>query len=85
MQRRADHEGGKKRMRLFSGVGSGVSGILKKTPAATTAASSTNLQTFAGALGGVTAPTVTALGNGEFQVEGNSAFNSLANALERSW
>ncbi|KLO17393.1 hypothetical protein SCHPADRAFT_937092 [Schizopora paradoxa] len=51
---------------------------------AAAAASGANLQTFTGALGGVTAPTVTAIGNGQFQVEGNSAFNSLSSALERS-
>ncbi|KAL5525722.1 hypothetical protein ACEPAG_7059 [Sanghuangporus baumii] len=42
-----------------------------------------NLQTFTGNLG-ATAPTVTALGDGSFQVTGNSAFNSLQNALVRS-
>ncbi|KAL5486066.1 hypothetical protein ACEPAI_7110 [Sanghuangporus weigelae] len=42
-----------------------------------------NLQTFTGDLG-ATAPTVTALGDGRFQVTGNSAFNSLQNALVRS-
>ena len=48
------------------------------------AASGTNLQTFTGALGGVTAPTVTATGDGKFQVEGNSAFNSQQSAVVRS-
>ena len=48
------------------------------------AASGNNLQTFAGALGGVKAPTVTALGNGQFQVTGNAAFKDLSNALTRS-
>ncbi|TFK40388.1 hypothetical protein BDQ12DRAFT_664848 [Crucibulum laeve] len=48
------------------------------------AATAGNLQTFAGALGGVVAPTVTDLGNGQFQVTGNSAFNSKSNALVRS-
>ncbi|KAL1703068.1 hypothetical protein EV121DRAFT_261325 [Schizophyllum commune] len=43
-----------------------------------------NLQTFTGALGGVTAPTVTATGDGKFQVEGNSAFNSQQSAVVRS-
>ncbi|KAI0784250.1 hypothetical protein C8Q75DRAFT_795160 [Abortiporus biennis] len=56
--------------------------------AATSTAASTatggNLQTFTGALGGVTPPAVTALGNGQFQVDGNSAFNDLSNALTRS-
>lgn len=56
--------------------------------AATTAASSSstsgNLQAFSGSLG-ATAPAVTDLGNGQFQVDGNSAFNSLQNALVRSW
>ncbi|KAL5504197.1 hypothetical protein ACEPAH_8271 [Sanghuangporus vaninii] len=42
-----------------------------------------NLQTFTGDLG-ATAPTVTSLGDGRFQVTGNSAFNSLQNALVRS-
>ncbi|KAG8714800.1 hypothetical protein FRC08_011431 [Ceratobasidium sp. 394] len=43
-----------------------------------------NLQTFTGALGGVTAPAVTDIGGGQFAVEGNSNFNSLRNALVRS-
>ncbi|KAF4613479.1 hypothetical protein D9613_007807 [Agrocybe pediades] len=43
-----------------------------------------NLQSFTGALGGVTAPAVTALGGGQFQVAGNSAFNNQKNALVRS-
>lgn len=53
--------------------------------AATTAASASgqNLQTFTGALGGVTAPAVTAAGD-QFQVEGNSLFKDLSNALTRS-
>ncbi|CAE6423612.1 unnamed protein product [Rhizoctonia solani] len=42
-----------------------------------------NLQAFGQSLGGVAAPKVTANGN-EFQVEGNSSFNSLRNALARS-
>ncbi|KAI5122268.1 hypothetical protein M0805_002349 [Coniferiporia weirii] len=54
------------------------------TPSAAAAASGGNLQTFTGALGGVTPPAVTALGNGQFQVDGNAAFNSLQNALARS-
>lgn len=56
--------------------------------ATTTAASSggstgSNLQTFTDALGGVTAPSVTANGT-QFAVEGNSTFNSLRSALVRS-
>ncbi|EJD06901.1 uncharacterized protein FOMMEDRAFT_17361 [Fomitiporia mediterranea MF3/22] len=47
------------------------------------AASGGNLQSFTGNLG-ASAPAVTALGNGQFQVDGNSAFNSLQNALTRS-
>jgi len=43
-----------------------------------------NIQTFTGALGGVTPPAVTDLGNGQFQVDGNSAFNNEKNALIRS-
>lgn len=43
-----------------------------------------NLQTFTAALGGVSPPAVTASGS-QFQVAGNSAFNSLSSALERSW
>ncbi|PAV16122.1 hypothetical protein PNOK_0774200 [Pyrrhoderma noxium] len=54
------------------------------TQASGNAASGGNIQAFTGALGGVTAPAVTALGNGQFQVDGNSAFNSLQNALVRS-
>jgi len=68
------------------------------TPAATQLAQSTttsiaaaksssstsgNLQTFTGALGGVTAPAVTASGN-QFQVEGNSLFNDVQSAISRS-
>jgi len=44
----------------------------------------TSLQTFTGALGGVAALAVTNLGNGQFQVAGNSAFKSQKNALQRS-
>jgi hypothetical protein len=45
-----------------------------------------NLQAFAGALGGVVAPTVVNLGQGDrpFQVTGNAAFNNLQSALVRS-
>ncbi|KAF8968157.1 hypothetical protein BDZ97DRAFT_458267 [Flammula alnicola] len=43
-----------------------------------------NFQSFTGALGGVTAPAVTSLGNGQFQVEGNSSFNNQQNAVVRS-
>jgi len=58
-------------------------------PAATSAAAAAsssggNLQTFSGSLGGVVAPPVTAIGGGQFQVTGNSAFNSLSSALSRS-
>ncbi|PIL35678.1 hypothetical protein GSI_02408 [Ganoderma sinense ZZ0214-1] len=54
--------------------------------ATSTAAAATgqNLQTFTGALGGVTAPAVTATSDGQFQVDGNSAFKDLSNALTRS-
>ncbi|KAF9474235.1 hypothetical protein BDN70DRAFT_885017 [Pholiota conissans] len=48
------------------------------------AAKSGNLQTFAGALGGVAAPAVTSSGNGQFQVAGNSSFNNQKNAVVRS-
>ncbi|KAJ6619779.1 hypothetical protein B0H10DRAFT_1146913 [Mycena sp. CBHHK59/15] len=52
---------------------------------ATTAPSSTsgNLQVFTGNLGGVTAPEVVASGS-QFQVIGNSLFNSKTDALARS-
>ncbi|OCH86068.1 hypothetical protein OBBRIDRAFT_856430 [Obba rivulosa] len=53
-------------------------------PAATLAVSGSNLQTFSGALGGVNPPAVTSLSNGQFQVDGNSAFNNLQSALQRS-
>ncbi|KAF8905103.1 hypothetical protein CPB84DRAFT_1835568 [Gymnopilus junonius] len=43
-----------------------------------------NLQTFTGALGGVTAPPVTATSDGKFQVTGNSAFNDQKSAIQRS-
>jgi len=48
------------------------------------AATAGNLQTFTGALGGVTPPTVTAVGNGQFQVTGNDVFNNQQSAIERS-
>lgn len=62
------------------------------TESATTAASDagttggSNLQTFSGALGGITPPPVSDLGSGDrpFQVEGNAAFNDVGNALVRS-
>ena len=60
--------------------------LLQDAPVATaTALSATgeNLQTFAGALGGVAAPPVTAVGS-QFQVEGNALFKDLSNALTRS-
>ncbi|KAG6908689.1 hypothetical protein DXG01_003703 [Tephrocybe rancida] len=54
-------------------------------PTTTTAANkSQNLQTFNQALGGITAPAVTALDGGKFQVEGNSQFNDKLDALNRS-
>ena len=59
---------------------------LQASPVATsTALSATggNLQTFAGALGGILAPPVTAAGN-QFQVQGNALFKDLSNALTRS-
>ncbi|PFH53001.1 hypothetical protein AMATHDRAFT_1726 [Amanita thiersii Skay4041] len=43
-----------------------------------------NLQRFTGSLGGVTAPAVTALGEGRFQVAGNAVITDLRNALARS-
>ncbi|KAI9057273.1 hypothetical protein FKP32DRAFT_1584187 [Trametes sanguinea] len=52
--------------------------------AAASSSSSGNLQTFTGALGGVTAPPVTQNADGSFQVQGNSSFKDLANALTRS-
>ncbi|OSD06465.1 hypothetical protein PYCCODRAFT_1464397 [Trametes coccinea BRFM310] len=54
------------------------------TSSAAAATSSGNLQTFTGALGGVTAPPVTQNADGSFQVQGNSSFKDLANALTRS-
>ncbi|KAJ7903500.1 hypothetical protein B0H14DRAFT_2665129 [Mycena olivaceomarginata] len=56
-------------------------------PAPTSASGSTNsnnLQSFTGALGGISAPAVVAAGNNQFQVEGNSLINSKASALARS-
>ncbi|KAF7336646.1 hypothetical protein MVEN_02099100 [Mycena venus] len=57
-------------------------------PAPTSAAgnsNSNNLQSFTGALGGISAPPVVASGNNQFQVEGvNSPFNTKADALSRS-
>lgn len=52
------------------------------TPTASSSTSS-NLQTFTGALGGVVAPTVTVGGRG-FAVQGNASFPDLANGLQRS-
>jgi len=52
--------------------------------AATSSTNNGNLQVFSGALGGVTAPAVTALANGKFQVDGNSAINQKQGALTRS-
>ncbi|OJT07207.1 hypothetical protein TRAPUB_1937 [Trametes pubescens] len=55
--------------------------------AATSAAAAStagNLQKFTGALGGVTAPPVTANADGSFQVTGNSSFKDLTNATTRS-
>ena len=51
--------------------------------ATASAASGTNLQTFTGALGGISAPAVTAGGRG-FVVENNDSFLNLAAALGRS-
>ncbi|KAI0671624.1 hypothetical protein C8Q78DRAFT_1189353 [Trametes maxima] len=56
-----------------------------QTSAASSASSSAgNLQTFTGALGGVNPPAVTKNDDGSFQVEGNSSFKDLNNALTRS-
>jgi len=43
-----------------------------------------NLQSFAGTLGGVAAPAVADIGNGQFEVQGNDQFNNLENAVVRS-
>ncbi|KAI0916257.1 hypothetical protein AcV5_003247 [Taiwanofungus camphoratus] len=51
--------------------------------ATSSAASGQNLQTFTGALGGVSAPAVTAGGRG-FEVENNDSFLNLSAALGRS-
>ncbi|KAK0446346.1 hypothetical protein EV421DRAFT_272192 [Armillaria borealis] len=50
----------------------------------TASTSSANLQTFTGALGEVTAPAVTGSSDGQFQVEGNSEFKNVQDALVRS-
>jgi len=52
------------------------------TSSSTTSSAGGNLQTFAGSLG-ASPPPVTASGT-QFLVQGNSAFNNLQNALERS-
>ncbi|KAF9038115.1 hypothetical protein BJ165DRAFT_422639 [Panaeolus papilionaceus] len=44
---------------------------------------SSNLQTFTGSLGNVAAPAVTSIGNGQFQVQGNT-FNAQKDAVVRS-
>ena len=54
------------------------------TSSAAAVASGSNLQTFTGALGGVTPPAVTANADGSFQVSGNASFKDLSNALTRS-
>jgi len=53
------------------------------TTAPTTGANGANLQTFTGALGGISAPGVTKGGRG-FQVENNADFLNLNAALNRS-
>lgn len=55
----------------------------KTTAASSGGATGSNLQTFTAALGGVTAPSVTASGT-QFAVQGNSNFNDLRSALVRS-
>ncbi|KAK0480026.1 hypothetical protein IW261DRAFT_106754 [Armillaria novae-zelandiae] len=50
----------------------------------TASTSGANLQTFTGALGDVTAPAVTAASDGQFQVEGNSEFKTVQDAVVRS-
>ncbi|KAK0193888.1 hypothetical protein F5146DRAFT_953030 [Armillaria mellea] len=50
----------------------------------TASTSGANLQTFTGALGGVTAPVVSGTSDGQFQVEGNSEFKNVQDALVRS-
>lgn len=60
--------------------------LLTHPPSATataTAAAGGNLQTFTGALGGITAPAVTAGGRG-FVVANNDSFLNVAAALGRS-
>ncbi|EIN04862.1 hypothetical protein PUNSTDRAFT_75322 [Punctularia strigosozonata HHB-11173 SS5] len=62
------------------------SSITSSAAASSTSAASAggNLQTFTGALGGVTAPAVTANADGSFQVDGNASFKDEQNALVRS-
>lgn len=50
----------------------------------TASTSGANLQTFTGALGDVTAPAVSATSDGQFQVEGNSEFKDVQDAVVRS-
>ncbi|KAJ7593140.1 hypothetical protein C8J56DRAFT_1045574 [Mycena floridula] len=78
---------------VVAGTGSGAAATPAAAATATAAAAASapqaaavagNLQTFTGALGGVTPPAVTDLGNGQFQVDGNAAFNNEQNALIRS-
>jgi len=54
------------------------------TSAAAGSSNASNLQTFTGALGGISAPAVVASGNGQFLVEGNSPFNTKTDGLSRS-
>jgi len=62
-----------------------ITSVISTEPAPTAAAGSNsdNLQTFTGALGGITAPTVVASGS-QFQVENNSLFKNKADAITRS-
>ncbi|KZT67788.1 hypothetical protein DAEQUDRAFT_766940 [Daedalea quercina L-15889] len=66
-----------------SNVAVAVASSTAATAATTSAASGENLQTFTGALGGITAPAVTAGGRG-FVVANNDDFVGLSAALDRS-
>ncbi|TFK75227.1 hypothetical protein BDN72DRAFT_564468 [Pluteus cervinus] len=76
--------------RVISGTAGSTATSATASPSATTfgntlPANNGNLQTFTEALGGVTAPVVTASGNGQFSVQGApNPFNDVKSAVLRS-
>ncbi|PPQ65699.1 hypothetical protein CVT24_012117 [Panaeolus cyanescens] len=70
---------------IGDGRGSSTSSTRTSTSAISTNTAPANLQQFTGRLGNISAPAVTAIGNGQFQVAGNAVINSQREALIRSW